>query len=127
MSVVRDFEKLLTDFFSLYHPRQVKKVGAIAQEFKGQEVAVLKLLCDKYKKAYKVVPGLVDAIEVHTPAPVVEVTAKTEETEEELIQEPVEEYTEEVEEEDTNEIAEDDELTVEEEEVTAEEEEEENK
>ena len=127
MSVVGDFEKLLTNFFSLYHPRQVKKVGAIAQEFKGQEVAVLKLLCDRYKKSYKVVPGLVDAIEVYTPDPIVEATTITEKTEEELIQAPVEEYTEEVKEENANEIAEDDEVTVEEEEVTAEEEEEENK
>ena len=94
MSVVRDFEKLLTNFFNLYHPRQVKKVGAIAQEFKGQEVAVLKLLCDKYKKAYKVVPGLVDAIEVYTPqpTPIIEPVTQIEEVEEEVVEEHKEEF-----------------------------------
>lgn len=80
MSVVENFEKLLTDFFSIYHPRQVKKVGAIAQEFKGQEVVVLKSLCDKYKKAYKVVPGLVEALEVPAPAPIVEAAPQIEES-----------------------------------------------
>ena len=88
MSVVRDFEKLLTNFFSLYHPRQSKKVEAIAQEFKGQEVAVLKSLCDRYKKAYKVIPGLVEALEVYTPppSPIIEPVTQIEESEEEPIE-----------------------------------------
>lgn len=88
MSVVRDFEKLLANFFSLYHPRQSKKVEAIAQEFKGQEVAVLKSLCDRYKKAYKVIPGLVEALEVYTPppAPIIEPVTQIEESEEEVVE-----------------------------------------
>lgn len=58
MSVTKNFEKLLKKFFEFYHPRQVKKVGKIVQEFKGQEIMLLKVLCDKYKKAYTVIPGL---------------------------------------------------------------------
>ena len=58
MSVAKNFEKLLKDFFALYHPRQVKKVGRMVQEFKGQELMLLKVLCDRYKKAYTVIPGL---------------------------------------------------------------------
>ena len=58
MSVTKNFEKLLKNFFVFYHPRQVKKVGKIVQEFKGQEIMLLKVLCDKYKKAYTVIPGL---------------------------------------------------------------------
>jgi len=112
MSVVENFEKLLTDFFSLYHPRQVKKVGLIVQEFKGQEVAVLKALCDKYKKSYKVVPGLEDALAAPALAPLIEEPVAIEEANEELaddldeleasnevIEEEVEEEEEEVEEE----------------------------
>ena len=72
MAVVENFEKLLTDFFSLYHPRQVAKVGAIVQEFKGQEVVALKALCNKYKKAYKVVPGLEEALAAPAPTPIIE-------------------------------------------------------
>lgn len=79
MSVAQNFEKLLNDFFALYHPRQVKKVGALVQEFKGQETSLLKALCDKYKKAYKVIPGLVEALETPAPAPVVETPAQIEE------------------------------------------------
>lgn len=72
MSVAQNFEQLLTNFFSLYHPRQVQKVDKIVQSFKGQEVEVMKSLCDKYKKAYKVVPGLVEALEAPAPQPAVE-------------------------------------------------------
>lgn len=72
MSVAQNFEQLLTNFFSLYHPRQVQKVDIIVQSFKGQEVEVMKSLCDKYKKAYKVVPGLVQALEAPAPKPAVE-------------------------------------------------------
>lgn len=88
MSVAQNFEKLLTDFFALYHPRQVKKVGAIVQEFKGQEVSVLKSLCDKYKKSYNVIPGLAESLQA--PAPVVEAPAQIEAAEEpELTEEAV--------------------------------------
>lgn len=114
MAVVDNFEKLLTDFFSLYHPRQVAKVGAIAQEFKGQEILLLKTLCDRYKKPYKVIPGLEDALAAPAPAPVIEEPIALEEAEEE-----VEETTEEVVAEDSTQ----EEETVEEEEVVEEEEE----
>lgn len=72
MSISNNFKSLLTDFFSLYHPRQVKKVDLIAEEFQGQEVAVLKALCEKYKKPYSVIPGLKEALETPAPAPVIE-------------------------------------------------------
>tara|TARA_Y100000589_G_scaffold307452_1_gene323141 strand:+ start:21 stop:407 length:387 start_codon:yes stop_codon:yes gene_type:complete len=63
MSLTENFEGLLKNFFSLYHPRQVKKVGRIVQEFKGQEIMLLKVLCDRYKKAYTVIPGLNEELE----------------------------------------------------------------
>jgi hypothetical protein len=63
MSITENFEKLLKNFFSLYHPRQLKKVGRIVQEFKGQEIMLLKVLCDKYKKAYTIIPGLNEKLE----------------------------------------------------------------
>lgn len=63
MSLTENFEELLKNFFSLYHPRQVKKVGRIVQEFKGQEIMLLKVLCDRYKKAYTVIPGLNEELE----------------------------------------------------------------
>ncbi len=91
MSVAKNFEQLLKDFFTLYHPRQIKKIGAIVQEFEGQEVATLKALCDKYKKAYKVVPGLVEALNAYAPTPVVETQVQIEE---EIESEEVEEEIE---------------------------------
>tara|TARA_B100000767_G_C19474528_1_gene413561 strand:+ start:103 stop:405 length:303 start_codon:yes stop_codon:yes gene_type:complete len=90
MSVVQNFEQLLKDFFTLYHPRQINKIGALVQEFEGQEVATLKALCDKYKKAYKVVPGLVEALNAYVPAPVVETQAQIEEAPEEANEEELE-------------------------------------
>ena len=73
MSVAKDFEKLLKSFFEFYHPRQVTKVGRIVQEFKGQEILLLKVLCDKYKKAYTVVPGLNEELkELYADAPELE-------------------------------------------------------
>ena len=63
MSLAENFEELLKNFFSLYHPRQVKKVGRIVQEFRGQEIMLLKVLCDKYKKAYTIIPGLNEKLE----------------------------------------------------------------
>ncbi len=119
MAVVDNFEKLLTDFFSLYHPRQVAKVGAIAQEFKGQEILLLKTLCDRYKKSYKVIPGLEDALAAPAPSPVIEEPIALEEAEEEVEETVEEETTEEVVAEDSTE----EEETVEEEEVVEEEEE----
>lgn len=125
MSVVNNFEKLLTDFFSLYHPRQVKKVGKMVQEFKGQEAVVLKLLCDRYKKAYKVVPGLIEALEEASKTPVA--PSPIEIDEEVNNQDTSEEYSNEYqgneEEEDVSE--EEEEAVIAEEEEVAEEEEEE--
>jgi hypothetical protein len=63
MSVAKNFEKLLKDFFSLYHPRQVKKTAMIVQEFKGKEIILLKTLCEKYKKPYTSIPGLNEELE----------------------------------------------------------------
>lgn len=90
MSVVQNFEQLLKDFFTLYHPRQINKIGALVQEFEGQEVATLKALCDKYKKAYKVVPGLVEALNAYVPAPVIETQSQIEEAPEEANEEELE-------------------------------------
>jgi hypothetical protein len=63
MSITENFEKLLKNFFLLYHPRQLKKVGIIVQEFRGQEIMLLKVLCDRYKKAYTIIPGLNEKLE----------------------------------------------------------------
>lgn len=93
MSIAENFEQLLKNFFTLYHPRQINKIGALVQEFEGQEVVTLKVLCDKYKKAYKVVPGLVEALNTYVPAPVVETQTQIEEaqeSEEEVNEEEVE-------------------------------------
>ena len=90
MSVVQNFEQLLKDFFTLYHPRQINKIGALVQEFEGQEVATLKALCDKYKKAYKVVPGLVEALNAYVPAPVIQTQSQIEEAPEEANEEELE-------------------------------------
>ena len=82
MSIAENFEQLLKNFFTLYHPRQINKIGALVQEFEGQEVATLKALCDKYKKAYKVVPGLVEALNTYVTAPAIETKAQIEEAQE---------------------------------------------
>ena len=96
MAVADNFKQLLNDFFALYHPRQVKKVDQIVSEFKGQEVEILKTLCDKYKKAYKVIPGLVDALATPVPTPVVEEVPQIEAKEEVVAETPAEEEKEEV-------------------------------
>lgn len=78
MAFENNFKQLLTDFFSLYHPRQVKKVDKIAEEFKGNEVEVFNHLCAKYRVSKSKVPGLIEAEEAKklqaqaTPEPVVE-------------------------------------------------------
>lgn len=61
MTFQDNFKQLLTDFFKIYHPRQVKKVDAIAAEFKGQEVEAFKHLCRKYKVAKAKITGLEEA------------------------------------------------------------------
>jgi hypothetical protein len=58
----QNFKQLLKDFFTVNHPRQIKKIDAIATEFKGQEVEVLQYLCKKYKVATNKVAGLDEAI-----------------------------------------------------------------
>lgn len=58
----QNFKQLLKDFFTVNHPRQIKKIDAIANEFKGQEVEVLQYLCKKYKVATSKVAGLDEAI-----------------------------------------------------------------
>jgi len=102
MSVAKNFEKLLNNFFAFYHPRQVKKVGRIVQEFKGQELMLLKVLCDRYKKAYTVIPGLNEELqELYADPPEVEIELETthnniaEESTEEIIAEKEEEEEEE--------------------------------
>ena len=87
MSVAEKFEKLLNDFFSLYHPRQVKKVGRIVQEFKGQELMLLKVLCDRYKKAYTVIPGLNEELQELYSDPPEEETKEIEMTEDSIVEE----------------------------------------
>lgn len=88
MSISNNFKSLLTDFFTLYHPRQVAKVDAIVEAFKGEEVEVLKSLCAKYKKPYSVIPGLTEAL----AAPVIE---KTVEEDKVISEDAVEEETKE--------------------------------
>ena len=104
MSVAEKFEKLLNDFFSLYHPRQVKKVGRIAQEFKGQELMLLKVLCDRYKKAYTVIPGLNEELqELYSDSPE-ETTKEIETTENSIVEESSDEEVLEEEEEKEEEV-----------------------
>ena len=105
MSVAEKFEKLLNDFFALYHPRQVKKVGRIVQEFKGKELMLLKVLCDKYKKAYTVIPGLNEELQELYSDPPEEETKEIETTEESIVDESAndEEVAEEEEEEEEEE------------------------
>ncbi len=87
MSVAKNFEKLLRNFFALYHPRQVKKVGRIVQEFKGQELMLLKVLCDKYKKAYTVIPGLNEELQELYADPPEEETKEIETKEDSIVDE----------------------------------------
>ena len=87
MSIAKNFEKLLRNFFALYHPRQVKKVGRIVQEFKGQELMLLKVLCDKYKKAYTVIPGLNEELQELYADPPEEETKEIETKEDSIVDE----------------------------------------
>lgn len=79
MIIVEKFEQILLDFFKTHHPRKVNKVPGIVEEFKGNEVALLKALCEKYKKDYAVIPELKEAIDsgnIPSPAPALEETAE---------------------------------------------------
>ena len=128
MSLIENFEELLKNFFSLYHPRQVKKVGRIVQEFKGQEIMLLKVLCDRYKKAYTVIPGLNEELEELYADPQEEELIATDTAKDNVAEESDDEETTLTEETDTNVQIEDGlEEEVEEEVVTETEEEEEEK
>ncbi len=133
MSLTENFEELLKNFFSLYHPRQVKKVGRIVQEFKGQEIMLLKVLCDRYKKAYTVIPGLNEELEELYADPQEEELIATDTAKDNVAEESDDEETTLTEETDTNVQIEDgleeevEEEEVEEEVVTETEEEEEEK
>tara|TARA_Y100000589_G_C27071693_1_gene595679 strand:- start:740 stop:1126 length:387 start_codon:yes stop_codon:yes gene_type:complete len=128
MSLTENFEELLKNFFSLYHPRQVKKVGRIVQEFKGQEIMLLKVLCDRYKKAYTVIPGLNEELEELYADPQEEELIATDTAKDNVAEESDDEETTLTEETDINVQIEDGlEEEVEEEVVTETEEEEEEK
>ena len=62
MDINTDFKQLLTDFFKIYHPRQVKKIEMIVAEFPNQKEEVMVRLCDKYKVAQTRVKGLTEAL-----------------------------------------------------------------
>ncbi len=127
MSVAENFEKLLNDFFALYHPRQVKKVARIVQEFKGQEIMLLKVLCDRYKKAYTAIPGLNEELEELYADPPEEEVKEIESSEDSIVDESAEEEILEEEEEEVVTETEEEEEEEEEEVVTETEEEEEEK
>ena len=56
MLIVEKFEQILLDFFKVHHPRKIKKVPQLVEEFKGKEVEMLKALCIKYRKDFSVIP-----------------------------------------------------------------------
>ncbi len=64
MIIVEKFEQILLDFLKVNHPRKVKKVPEIVKEFRGNEVALLKALCDRYQKDYTVIPNLKESIDI---------------------------------------------------------------
>lgn len=81
MDINADFKQLLTDFFKIYHPRQVKKVDLITAEFPNQKVEVMARLCDKYKVVKTKIKGLTEALEelkAKPVTPVIEETVKVE-------------------------------------------------
>ena len=71
MIIAEKFEQILLDFLKVNHPRKVKKVPQIVDEFKGNELELLKALCIKYGKDFSAIPELKDAIENEMP-PVIE-------------------------------------------------------
>ena len=113
MSVAENFEKLLNDFFALYHPRQVKKVARIVQEFKGQEIMLLKVLCDRYKKAYTAIPGLNEELEELYADPPEEEVKEIESSEDSIVDESAEEEILEEEEEEEEEEEKEEEVVTE--------------
>jgi len=62
MLIAEKFEQILLDFLKVYHPRKIKKVPKIVDEFKGNELELLKALCVKYGKDFSAIPELKDAI-----------------------------------------------------------------
>lgn len=92
MIIVEKFEQILLDFLKANHPRKVNKVPGIVEEFRGNEVELLKALCYRYRKDYSAIPELKKLIDSgQVPTPVVkeitteeaEPTAQLEESNEE--------------------------------------------
>ena len=71
MLIAEKFEQILLDFLKVYHPRKIKKVPEIVEEFKGNEVELLKALCVKYGKDFSAIPELKDVVGNERP-PVIE-------------------------------------------------------
>lgn len=78
MLIAEKFEQILLDFLKVNHPRKIKKVPKIVDEFKGNELELLKALCVKYGKDFSAIPELKDAIGNEIP-PAIENDLKDEE------------------------------------------------
>jgi hypothetical protein len=78
MLIAEKFEQILLDFLKVHHPRKIKKVPQIVEEFKGNEVELLKAMCIKYGKDFSTIPELKDFLGNEKP-PVIEEKAEVEE------------------------------------------------
>jgi hypothetical protein len=67
MLIAEKFEQILLDFLKVHHPRKIKKVPQIVEEFKGNEVELLKALCLKYGKDFNAIPELKDVLDAERP------------------------------------------------------------
>ena len=67
MLIAEKFEQILLDFLKVHHPRKIKKVPKIVDEFKGNELELLKALCIKYGKNFSAIPELKDIIGAEIP------------------------------------------------------------
>jgi len=70
MDINTDFKQLLTDFFNIYHPRQLKKIDLIVEEFPNQKEEVMFRLCEKYKVTQTRIKGLTEALDAKQIIPV---------------------------------------------------------
>ncbi len=96
MLIAEKFEQILLDFLKVHHPRKIKKVPQIVEEFKGNEVELLKALCIKYGKDFSAIPELKDVVGNEKP-PVIEQNVEVEADEPVAqLEEASEEVTEEV-------------------------------